>query len=60
MVNVDLVDEIEEIRRQTNHFWMDLLRLALEAEPQRAKEILLNIKRNDSEIQRLLGELASD
>lgn len=56
----DLIERIEEVRRQNNSCWMDLLRLALEAEPQRAKAILLNIKRNDSEIQRLLGELASD
>lgn len=56
----DLVDQIEEIRRQTNTFWMDILRVALESNPERTKAILLKIKRNDSEIQRLLAELASD
>ena len=56
----DLIDRIEQTRQDNNRQWMDLLRLALEAEPHQAKAILLNIKRNDSEIQRLLGELASD
>lgn len=57
---MDLIDRIEEVRRQNNAQWMALLRLALQAEPARSKAILLKIKQNDSEIQRLLGELASD
>lgn len=56
----DLVDRIEEVRRRNNHCWMELLRLALEAEPEKAKAVLQKISHNDSEIQRLLGELASD
>lgn len=55
----DLVDRIAEVRRQNNAAWMELLRLALEAEPEKAKDILLKIKQHDSEIQKLLGELAS-
>lgn len=57
---MDMIDRIEEVRRQNNHQWMELLRLALEAEPEKAREILLQIKRNDGEVQRLLGQLASD
>jgi hypothetical protein len=56
---MDMIDRIETVRKDNNRLWMDILRLALEAEPQRAKAILLKIKRNDGAIQRMLGELAS-
>ncbi len=56
---MDLISQIEEIRKDTNHLWMDILRVALESDPERTKNILLRIKQNDGQIQRRLGELAS-
>lgn len=56
------IDDIEDYRSANNVLWMDLLRLVLENEETKpkAKKILLKIKRNDAEVQRLLGQLASD
>ena len=56
---MDLVDQIEEVRAANNRAWCDLMRLALEAEPQRAKEILAQIHQHDRQILNLLDELAS-
>jgi hypothetical protein len=39
---------------------MDLLRLAIEAEPEKAKQILEQIEQHDNQIRRLLKALASD
>ncbi len=55
----DLVDQIEVVRRRNNTFWMDLLRLALEVAPERAKAILGQIEEHDSEVTRLLREIAN-
>jgi hypothetical protein len=57
---MDLIDQIEETRAQNNRCWMDLLRLAIEAEPEKAKEILSEIEQHDNQIRRLLKALASD
>jgi rubrerythrin len=57
---MDLIDQIEETRAQNNRCWMDLLRLAIEAEPEKAKQILEQIEQHDNQIRRLLKALASD
>lgn len=54
----DIVDRIEAVRQSNNKAWMDLLRLALDSEPVKAKAILKEIKANDGEIHRLLAELS--
>lgn len=54
----DLIDRIEEIRTRNNSVWMNLVRLALEAEPERAKELLRQIEEYDSAVTSLLRELA--
>jgi hypothetical protein len=56
----DLVSEIEEIRVRNNHLWMDLVRVALESSPGRAKSILKQINANDRLISDALGRLADE
>ena len=56
--DAELIDHIQEIRTANNSHWMDLLRLALEAQPDRAKEILRNIEACDTEVREAMKELA--
>lgn len=53
-----LIDQMESIRTKNNVNWMDLVRLAFEVDPVRAKEIVRQIVDNDREIANVLEELA--
>jgi hypothetical protein len=48
-----LIDQMQEVRARNNVLWMDLLRLAFEAEPEKAKAIAAQIKQADAEIAEL-------
>lgn len=54
------LSEIEGVRSVNNWLWMRLLHIALEADPQRTKEVLKQIKQNDQRISRLMGELVDE
>ena len=54
----DLIDQIGAIRTRNNGYWMELLRLALEVDPERAKAILRQIQECDTEVTRLARKLA--
>ena len=58
MSDAELIDRIEAIRGANNVHWMDLVRLAMEVAPDRAKAILQQIARCDAEVRRLTEELA--
>lgn len=60
MSDATLVDRIQEVRTRNNHHWMDLLRLALEAEPEATKQVLRSIEACDAEVRYLMKELARD
>ncbi len=53
-----LIGEIEQVRSANNVNWMDILRLAFEASPYRAREILGRINEDDHRISALLGALS--
>lgn len=57
MTDADLIDQIEAIRSRNNTHWMDLVRLAFELAPERAKAIMANIAQCDGEVRRLTQEL---
>jgi hypothetical protein len=57
---MDLIDQIEEVRAANNRAWMDLLRLAMNLDPEETKRVLERIDQNDNQIRRLLKALASD
>lgn len=54
---MDPIDAITIIRSNNNRLWMALLRLALKAEPIRAKEIIAKINKNDKEVSEWLGKI---
>ncbi len=45
-----VIDKIELIRTRNNKLWMDLLRLAVKSNPEKARDILKKITENDKEI----------
>jgi hypothetical protein len=54
----ELIDQIEKIRARNNTHWMNLIRLAFELAPDRARAIMQEIQRLDTEVTRLTKELA--
>ena len=55
-----LINQVEDIRRANNGLWIQLLRIALEHAPKQTKAVLKQINFNDSEISKLLKEVAGD
>ena len=53
-----LISEIEQVRSANNVNWMDLLRLAFDSSPDRAREILGRINADDNRISQLLSALS--
>lgn len=58
MTDADLINRIEAIRAANNRHWMDLVRLAVDVAPSRAKAILRQIEQCDGEVRQLTQELA--
>lgn len=59
MEDAELIDQIERIRARNNTHWMNLVRLAFELAPDRARHIMQEIERLDGEVRRLTQELAN-
>ena len=55
--NNSIIDQIEGIRFKNNMNWMNLVRLAFEVAPDRAKEIMRKISEHDAEILELSKQL---
>lgn len=53
-----LIGRIEVIRAQNNLNWMNILRIAMAADPERTKRILANIEQCDEGVRNLTRELA--
>lgn len=51
------IAHIERIRVKNNRLWMNLLRLAMEASPVKAREIVTKISNNDREITKWLKRI---
>lgn len=51
------LDSIESIRSKNNKNWMDLLRVALEHEPKRTKQIIKRIFKSDKAINSLVNKI---
>jgi len=54
-----LIREIEKTRSRNNKNWMDLLRLAIQYAPSRAKKVLKEINKNDQKISKLLKKIST-
>ena len=48
-----IIDEIEKVRTKNNINWMDVLRTALKADPQKTLSLLSKINTKDRKISRL-------
>lgn len=51
------IAHIERIRVRNNRLWMQLLRLAMESQPIKAREIVTKISENDGEITKWLKRI---
>lgn len=51
------ITQIERIRVRNNKLWMQLLRIAVEANPAKAKEVISKISKNDREITKWLSRI---
>lgn len=52
------INDMELIRKENNSLWMELLRIALESNPEESKKVIKKIKKNDSLITKIFGELS--
>lgn len=56
----DLLESMRKVRAYNNDLWMNLVKIALRAEPKNAKAIIKAIQVNDSAISEIWKELAKD
>ena len=54
-----ILNEIKKARVKNNSNWMDLLRIAIKANPKDTKKVLKNINNLDKKISPLLNKLAN-
>ena len=54
------IDKVEKIRSKNNINWMNILRLAFKHSPEKAREIVKNINKDDGEISLLLKKLSEN
>ena len=57
---LDIIDEIEKIRKKNNVNWMDILRLAFRNSPDEAKKLMMKVNTEDDRISELLKKLSTD
>tara|TARA_A100001201_G_scaffold142725_1_gene141756 strand:+ start:340 stop:531 length:192 start_codon:yes stop_codon:yes gene_type:complete len=58
--DLQIIDEIEEIRSKNNVNWMDVVRMCFELAPDRARKLFSEIKECDRKIQKLSDDLANN
>lgn len=60
MTDLEIINKVEQVRKGNNVNWMDLVRLAFEIAPDRARPIFKRINESDGEISKLLDQLANN
>lgn len=60
MTDEQLIDQITRVRAQNNVNWMDLLKIALKADPKSTREVMSKILICDLEVSRLLRAMANE
>ncbi|GAG58278.1 unnamed protein product [marine sediment metagenome] len=58
--DTDTIGKIQEIRTVNNKLWMDLLRLAMKVSPDKAKDIMRQIVKNDERVTGLMRILTNE
>ena len=54
--SLKIVNQVKQIRTKNNSCWMELLKLALEYAPKKAKKVLKEINKNYKQITILIGK----
>jgi hypothetical protein len=54
---LDLIDQIEKVRNTNNVNWMNLLRIAIQSNPQDTMKVIREINTRDNEISTLFAKL---
>jgi methionyl-tRNA formyltransferase len=60
MTDLEIINEIEKVRSKNNVNWMDILRLAFEHAPDKARQIISKINKDDTRISELLKQLSNN
>lgn len=55
---IKIIDQIENIRKNNNSNWMDILRVAYTYAPKKTAKIMAKIYNDDSKISKLAKELS--
>lgn len=58
MTDGEIIARIQDVRRENNVLWMDLVRLAMRHAPRETKRLLRSITTNDRAVSRLMARLA--
>ena len=58
--DLEIIDEVENIRTKNNVNWMDILRLAFKYAPEEARTLMGRVNEYDGRISALLTELANN
>jgi len=58
--NNKIISEITKSRKSNNIYWMQLLKLAIQSSPVKAKKILKNINKQDKKISSLVSKLSKN
>lgn len=54
----DLIEQIARQRYRNNSYWMELLRIAYECDPDQTKEVLRKLNEGDKAVSELVRKLA--
>lgn len=57
--DLDILNEIEQIRAENNTLWMDVVRMCFELDAERARSIFSKVKECDRKIQQLSKEISN-
>lgn len=57
--DLDILNEIEQIRAENNTLWMDVVRMCFELDADRARSIFSKVKECDRKIQQLSEEISN-
>ena len=58
--DLEILDEVEQVRTKNNVNWMDILRIAFKHAPDEARELQRKITKMDNRISKLAEELANN
>ena len=58
--DLEIIDEVEQVRTKNNVNWMDILRLAFKNAPGDARKLMGRVNEYDGRISQLLTELSEN